>query len=125
MSKWPKLALVGVPLCIVLIDAAVLVAEHLQPPTTKAIRLVKESKSRKENFTVQQYLYTTVYYSKRRGTAIDIEGWRAAPLPGSATMSVEFTFSDSSGRKTALWHVDTKSGEVTPKDDLADDLLWH
>ncbi len=76
-NNWPKLVFILVPVLIVTVDAVVLVHERVQGETEKAIRLVRESSSRKENFTVQQYLYTTVYHRKGRGEAIMIEGWRA------------------------------------------------
>src|SRR4030095_9045297 len=95
--SWPRLVFICVPLLIVMVDAFVLVAEHLQPDAEKAIRLVKESNSRKENFTVQQYLYMTVFHRKSSGESIDIEGWRATLSGGSESpISVEFSYTDSS-----------------------------
>lgn len=125
-DNWPKLVFICVPLLIVAIDAVVLVGERLQPETQKAIRLVKESNSRKENFTVQQYLYTTVYHRKSNGEAITIEGWRATPSsePDRSVM-VEFGYADSSGVHVATWEVNVKDGTVTPKNDVALELSWH
>src|SRR3954453_5232835 len=98
LDHWPRIALIYLPLLIIAVAATVLVREQLQPDTEKAIRLVRESSSRKENFTVQQYLYSTVFYRKRQGEAVQIDGWRAntSPDPASAII-VEFSYSDSSG----------------------------
>jgi hypothetical protein len=125
-TNWPKLVFVFVPVFIVTVDAVVLVNERLQPETQKAIRLVKESSSRKENFTVQQYLYTTVYHRKNNGEAITIEGWRATPSPeSSAPMTVEFSYTDSSGKHVAIWEANLKGRKVTPKNEAALELSWH
>ena len=124
--NWPKLVFIFVPLVIVAVDAVVLVGERLQPDTEKAIRLVKESNSRKENFTVQQYLYTTVYHRKRNGEAISIEGWRATlPEGHGAPISVEFSYEHSTGRYVAIWEANLKDGSVTAKNEGALDLSWH
>ena len=124
--NWPKLVFIVVPLLIVVVDAVVLLGEHLQPDTEKAIRLVKESNSRKENFTLQQYLYTTVYYRKTRGEPITIEGWKAT-LSGEpdAPITVEFGYADSGGRCIAVWEANLRTGSVTAKNEAALDLSWH
>jgi len=125
-SNWPKLVFILLPILIVAVDAVVLVGERLQPETQKAIRLVKESNSRKENFTVQQYLYTTVYHRKDNGEAITIEGWTATSLPEpDDVMVVEFSYSDSSGKHVATWEASLKDRAVTPKNEAALDLSWH
>lgn len=124
--NWPKLVFIFVPLLIVVVDAVVLVGERLQPDAEKAIRLVKESNSRKENFTVQQYLYTTVYHRKTSGEPIDIEGWRAtASADPGAPITVEFIYADSAGSHAAIWEADLRDGRVTPKNETALDLSWH
>jgi hypothetical protein len=124
--NWPRLVFIFVPLSIVVVDAVVLVGEHLQPDTSKAIRLVKESNSRKENFTVQQYLYTTVYHRKRNGEPITIEGWQATlPEATGAPISVEFSYEHSGGRYVAIWEVNLENSSVTPKNEGALDLSWH
>ena len=111
------------PVLIVAVDAVVLVRERLQP---ESIRLVKESNSRKENFTVQQYLYTTVYYRRDQGEAITIEGWRASsPAQPDAPIVVEFSYADSSGEHVAIWEASLKDGTVTAKNDAALELSWH
>ncbi len=126
MRNWPKLVFIVVPLLIVAVDTVVLVGERLAPETQKAIRLVKESNSRKENFTVQQYLYTTVYHRKNKGEPITIEGWRATPSPEpGAPMIVEFSYVDTNGRHVATWEADLASGAVTHKNAVALDLSWH
>jgi hypothetical protein len=124
--NWPTLVFSFVPLLIVSVDSVVLMSERLQPETQKAIRLVKESSSRKENFTVQQYLYTTVYYRMKRGEAIVIEGWRASPSEEAGTpQAVEFSYSDSNGKHVAAWEASLQSGTVTPKNESALALSWH
>lgn len=126
LDNWPKLAFVYLPLLIVVVAATVLVREQLQPDTDKAIRLVRESNSRKENFTVQQYLYSTVFYRQRQGEAVQIDGWRAntSPEPASAIL-VEFSYSDSGGHHVATWEANVKAGQTTPLNDAARDLSWH
>jgi hypothetical protein len=125
-ANWPKLVFVFVPVLIVAADAFVLVREHLQPQAQKAIRLVKESNSRKENFTLQQFLYTTVYYRRDQGEAITIEGWRATSASETdAPIAVEFSYEDSSGEHIALWEANLREGAVTAKNEAALDLSWH
>ena len=124
--NWPKLALIFVPLCIVAVDAAVLVHERHQPETEKAIRIVGESVSRKESFTVQQYLYATVYHRKAAAEEISIEGWRAERSPDEEGLFVvEFSFSDGDGRHVATWNADVGKGTAAPQDQLARDLSWR
>src|SRR5256714_15547756 len=115
LDHWPRIAFIYLPLLIIAVAATVLVREQLQPDTEKAIRLVRESNSRKENFTVQQYLYSTVYYRQRQGEPVQIEGWRAdtSPDPASA-ITVEFSYSDSSGHNVATWEANVKAGQTTP-----------
>ena len=124
--NWPRLVFIFVPLLIVVVDAVVLEGERLQPVSEKAIRLVKESNSRKENFTVQQYLYTTVYHRKTGGEPITIEGWRAtvSDEPGVPVI-VEFSYANPSGRNVAIWEANLTEGAVTPKNQTALDLSWH
>ncbi len=121
--SWPKLVFMFVPLLIVTVDAIVLLAEHLQPNTAKAIRLVKESNSRKENFTVQQYLYATVYYRMNRGDPITIDGWQSSA--GSDGLTVEFRYSDSAGNHVATWQADLERRTVAPSNETAVELSWH
>lgn len=125
-ANWPQLVFILVPLLIVIVDATVLVGERLESDTQKAIRLVKESSSRKENFTVQQYLYTTVYHRKNNGESITIEGWRATPsAEQGARITVEFSYADLLGRHVGVWEASLKEGSVTPKNEVALDLSWH
>ena len=122
---WPKLVFIFVPIVIVTVDATVLVRERLRPDAQKAIRLVKESNSRKENFTVQQYLYVTAYHRMDNSEAVTIGGWRAeSPEPG-ARFIVDFTYADSSGSHVATWEADLKGGTVIPRNEAALDLSWH
>jgi len=124
--NWPILVFIFVPVLIVVVDAVVLIGEALQTDEDKAIRLVKESNSRKENFTVQQYLYTTVYHRKKNGEAISIRGWRAAPgYQKGGPVSVEFSYQDSNGDHDATWEVSLENGAVTPKNEAALELSWH
>ena len=126
LNNWAKLVLIFVPLCIIAVDAVVLMHEKLQPETEKAIRLVRESESRKESFTVQQYLYTTVYHRKKNGEALSIEGWRAEwASQGEAPFVVEFSFTDASGRHLATWGADVEKQIVVPKDELAREMSWR
>jgi len=125
-DNWPKLVFVYFPLLIIAVDAAVLVNEHLQPETEKAIRLVRESTSRKENFTVQQYLYSTIYHEKGLGEPIEIEGWQASASSNTdLPIMVEFSYTDARGRHTALWGANVKEKKVAPQNEDASDLSWH
>lgn len=114
-----------VPVLIVAVDAYVLVRERLQPQSEKAIRLVRESNSRKENFTVQQYLYTTVYYRRDQGEPITIEGWRAASPSESGAAAVGFRYTDANREHVAIWEVNLKDGIVTAQNEAALDISWH
>jgi len=126
VSGWPKLVFIFVPIVIVTVNAVVLVRERLRPDAQKAIRRVKESNSRKENFTVQQYLYVTVYHRRDIGEAVTIEGWHAEQTPESdSRFVVNFDYSDSNGNHKATWEADLKDGTVIPKNEAALDLAWH
>jgi hypothetical protein len=125
-SNWPRLVFIFVPLSIITVSAAVLTVEHLQPQSAKAIRLVRESTSRKENFTVQQYLYSTVFYRQRQGEAVQIDGWRAtASSEPTSAIVVQFSYSDGGGAHVATWAADVKAGQATPLDEAARELSWH
>ena len=126
LRDWPKLVFILLPLTIVTVDAAVLISEGLASETVKATRLVKESRSRKENFTVQQYLYTTVYYRKEKGEAVDIHGWQATQPSGPGTaVIIMFSYSDGEGQHIATWEADLNSRKVIPKDKTASILSWY
>jgi len=125
LENWPRLVLTLAPIAIVVLVAVVATREYLQPESEKAIRLVKESSSRKENFTVQQYLYTTVYYRKDRGEPITIEGWRADASGHEGQIGIEFVYSDVAGRHVASWVADLKEESVSPQNDAARELSWH
>ena len=122
---WPSVVFIIIPVFIITVDAVVLVRERLQPNEQKAIRLVKESNSRKENFTVQQYLYTTVYHRKSQGEPITLEGWRASEYGVDQLFLVEFAYSDSEGRHVATWEANLLASTVTGKNEDALDLSWH
>jgi hypothetical protein len=125
--NWPKRVLVILPLCIIVADAAALFAEWRQPASQKAIRLVRESKSRKENFSVQQYLYATLYHRKENGGAITIAGWQVEPDSDSPEnqFSVTFTYTDADGQHKALWRADLKEKKVAPQNLEASNLSWQ
>ncbi|HVF88456.1 MAG TPA: hypothetical protein VNH22_00220 [Blastocatellia bacterium] len=126
LHVWPFLAFILVPVVVAVVDAAVLINEQRQSETEKAIRLVRESKSRKENFTVQQYLYTTVYYRKSQGEDVAINGWSAEQPSGPGTpFIVEFSFTDGDGRRSARWRVQPGDKVAIPLDEVAGDLSWH
>jgi hypothetical protein len=126
LSNWPKIALIYLPLLIITVDGAVLITDYLQPETRKAIRLVRESSSRKENFTVQQYLYSTIYTRKKKGDPVEIEGWQANTSSNpDAPMMVEFSYTDATGKHTALWGANLKNGKVIPQNEAASNLSWH
>jgi hypothetical protein len=124
--SWPKLAFIYMPLLLVAVDSVVLISEYLQPDGEKAIRLVKESKSRKEIFTVQQYLYTTVYFRKNQGEQVTIEGWKVGErITAGAALTVEFSYFDGDGRHVASWEVDVERKKITPTNEEASHLSWH
>ncbi|HWC76403.1 MAG TPA: hypothetical protein VG778_03020 [Blastocatellia bacterium] len=126
LNNWPKLVLVCVPLLIVVIDSAVLLYETGRPETEKAIRLVREGRSRKENFTVQQHLYATVYYRRTKGEAVTIEGWRAERSSDAQTpFIVEFSFTDPRGNHRATWGVNLEERTFEPLDDVAREFSWR
>lgn len=126
LDNWPKIAFIYLPLALALGATAEIVREQFQPDTVTAIRLVRESNSRKENFTVQQYLYSTVYHRQHQGEAIEIDGWRANTIDDSLrTVRVQFSYSDYNGRHVATWEATVPSGATTPLDDAARALSWH
>jgi hypothetical protein len=125
VRNWPRLVFACVPLAIVIGAGGILMAERFQSDVDKAIRLVKESNSRKENFTVQQYLYATIYYRRDQGDAVTIEGWRAETSQPDAPIKVEFSYSDEEGRHSAIWEAGLREGRVTPGNEIARDISWH
>jgi len=124
LKNWPRIVFIAVPLMIALVDGTVLLRERIASVEQKAIRLVKESSSRKENFTVQQYLYTTVYHRLSRGESVWIQGWRTEPLD-SRQLMVDFKYSDDAGDHVASWLADLEQGSVSPKNETALELSWH
>jgi hypothetical protein len=126
VPRWTRVVLIALPLTLMAFDAAVLVAEWRQSDAEKAIRMVHESKSRKENFTVQQYLYATVYHRREEGEAITIEGWHAEPDTASAKADflVSFAYTDAGGRHVALWQANLQEKQSTSKNQEAEDLSW-
>lgn len=125
-NNWPKIVFIILPLCIATVDAAVLFHEHHQPDTEKAIRLVRESNSRKENFTVQQYLYSTIYHRQQLGESLEIDGWHAEAADDPAgSIIVAFSYRDRFGPHVARWEARLKESRTTPLNDAARDLSWH
>ena len=122
-GNWHKIALIALPLCIAVASATAMFNDWRQPDSEKAIRLVRESKSRKENFTVQQYLYATVYHRQNQGEPITIEGWLAQP--GAANFLVSFNYTDDKGQHIATWETNLKEAKVTPQNQEAKDLSWQ
>jgi hypothetical protein len=125
LKNWYTLALIVLPLGVMIVTTASAIIDWNQPDEQKTIRLVKESKSRKENFTVQQHLYATVYYRKEQGEAIAITGWQLEPDTASAQILVSFTYTDSNGEHKALWEANLKDKKVTPKNKEAASLSWQ
>ena len=104
-------------------SATAMYLEWRQPISEKAIRLVRESKSRKENFTVQQYLYATVYHRKDNGESITIAGWQAQAA--SQIFLVSFGYTDANGQHLATWEANLSESKVTPQNQEAKDLSWQ
>ncbi len=125
LKNWYKFALIVLPLTVVIVSTTSAIIDWNQPDVQKAIRLVRESKSRKENFTVQQYLYATVYYRKDQGEAITINGWHLEPDAVPVQYWVSFIYTDASGEHRAVWEANLKDKKVTPKNKEAADLSWQ
>lgn len=125
LGDWPRIVFAGVPLATIVVAGGLLIAERFQSDADKAIQLVKESNSRKENFSVQQYLYTTVYHRRDKGEPITIEGWRAEPSQSSAPIKVEFVYTDADGQHAAMWEASIREGRVTPGNETASNISWH
>lgn len=123
--RWLRFAFVSLAaIGIVLMGAGVVFLERPRTETDKAIRLVQESSSRIENFTIQQYLYTTVYKQKDDGEPVTIGGWRAEQPDGPNTaVNVDFSFTENGVEHVAVWKV---VGErVTPGSQAARDWSWN
>ena len=126
LRNWPKLVFLYLPLFIIAVDASVLLYEYRKPDSEKAARLVRESISRKQGFTVQQLLYATVYHRKKNGEALTIEGWQVEPAKSAnSNFIVQFSFADAAGRHVGIWHVDLEKRSVAPQDEMATDLSWR
>ncbi len=125
LNNWPKLVFLLLCVCIIVVDGAVIVKERRASETEKAIRLVRESKSRKENFTVQQFLYTTVYYRRSREQGVTVVGWQAEKPAGEThEVIVRFCFTEPEGSQTAEWSVDVSRKIITPRNQAAHELSW-
>jgi hypothetical protein len=121
LSNWPKVALVYLPLCLVAANVVALILEDSQEDPGKAIRLVREQPSIKENFTVQQYLYLTAY---RRGDRV--MGWNASQGGGPGSpVTVEFRFIEGGKLQAAIWEVYVKEEKIVPKNELARSICWN
>lgn len=125
-ENWPKLAFLFIPILIIAVDAAVLVDEKTDSGSEKAIRLVRESRSRKENFTVQQYLYMTAYYQQDKGENVSIKGWNADHKSEfSKNFVVSFTLIDNDNERVAMWEVDLETRQIKATNDEAKSISWH
>jgi hypothetical protein len=125
LQRLSWLVLLAPPLALVIVDGSMAILNWSKAPTDKAISLVKSSSSRIENFTVQQYLYSTLYDKKEKGADVTIEGWRAEQQPGSdRLLTVEFNYTDEHRPHTAVWEVDLAADKVTPRNEDALDLSW-
>ncbi len=125
LGEWPRIVFAGVPLAIVIVAGGLLIAQRFQSDADKAIQLVKESNSRKENFSVQQYLYATIYHRRDQGEPIAIEGWRAEISQSSAPIKVEFVYTDADGQHAATWEASIGEGRVTARNETASNISWH
>ena len=125
LKNWPLLVFTLVPLSIAAVSASVLIAEQQQADSAKAIRLVRESASRKENFTVQQYLYSTIYHRRDRGEAIEIRGWDAKQELNNDPIRVQFTYVAEGKEETAEWLVNLPAEMISPANGSARELSWH
>jgi hypothetical protein len=123
--NWGKFTLIFLPLSIAILDVAVVRHERLQPETQKAIRLVKESASRKENFTIQHYIYSIIYYQRSRDNDLTVEGWKADQPGGPGTpVNVEFDYTLGGVRHALIWEVDLASQKAKSKNQEADYVSW-
>lgn len=120
---WASVVLVLVPLLIACIDVASLLRRHVEPPTKRAIWAVKDSSSRIESFSVQQYLYSTLYQGNESGAKLQVVGWSANARDQRVT-EVEFAYSEGAASHTARWSVDGATGRVQPENDDARNLSW-
>ncbi len=125
LKNWYKFALIVLPLSVVIFSTTSAIIDWHQPDSQKALRLVRESKSRKENFTVQQYLYATIYHRKDNGEAITIRGWNVESAATAAQFLISFTYADAQGEHQAIWEASLKEKKVTPKNQDATDLSWQ
>jgi hypothetical protein len=117
--------LIAIPVLVMTMDAAVLIYRGHRPGTDKAISLVQTSSSRIENFTVQQYLYATLFERRTRGDDIVIEGWRAWQEAGNtSSATVEFDFRSNGLLHNAVWGVNLSAETVTATTEDARKLSW-
>jgi hypothetical protein len=122
---WPKWALIVISLTVATVDCAVLFYEGAQSGGEKAIRLVKESRSRKENSTVQQYLYSTVYHRRDNGEDVEIRGWRYLGPGEGGRLTVEFSFVENGKTRVGVWEVDLAIKKTSPQNDVASEISWN
>ncbi|HYM00931.1 MAG TPA: hypothetical protein VEZ90_18380 [Blastocatellia bacterium] len=125
VGKLSGAVLILVPVLVAAFDAAVIVRRRVEPTTQKAIRIVKESSSPIESFSIEQYLNSTLYYRKDRGSSIQIQGWTALETPGAADeVAVEFAYLEGATRHLADWTVDVRSNRVSSDNAEAAALSW-
>jgi hypothetical protein len=124
-ARLAKIMLIGAPLLVMMVDAVVLIHRGHRSEADKAIALVQTSSSRIENFTVQQYLYATLFERKRLGDDIVIEGWRVWQEPGNRnSATVEFDFRSNGLLHNAAWGVSLSAETVTATTEDARNLSW-
>jgi len=74
---------------------------------------------------VQQYLYATVFESRKRGADVIIKGWRAWQGPGDEhSATVEFDFSRDGLLHAAMWEANVSTETVTARTEEARNLSW-
>ena len=123
--RWALAVLILIPFLIAAADTAILVGRRVEPVPEKAIRLVKESSSPIESFSIQQYLNGTLYHRRDRGAKIQIRGWTAVQDSKSKSQTeVEFAYSEDGTDHVARWIVDVPAHTVTPANQEAAALSW-
>jgi hypothetical protein len=114
-----------VPIFIAVTDAAIVLGRRVEPATEKAIRIVKESSSPIESFSIEQYLNGTLYYRGQRDSNVRIQGWTAHTIPEVVgKVSVEFGYSEGATTHLAHWTVNVPTRKVNADNADAAALSW-
>jgi len=120
-----KIAIIGPALLLVAVDATLVIYRRTRPDALKAIWVVKGSSSPIENFTVEQYIDSTLYESQDKSSKIEIMGWRAEHRTGvEQSFRVEFGYTKDGVDHTAEWDVDLSAGKAVPANQDGRDLSW-